>query len=57
MIKGKSGTGKTTLLNQLGLVAPLACDYLMAVSYTHLSTTLVTLAIFLELSVTVYVRA
>ena len=28
-IKGKSGTGKTTLLNQLGLVAPLACDYLM----------------------------
>lgn len=29
MIKGKSGTGKTTLLNQLGLVAPLACDYLM----------------------------
>ena len=28
-IKGKSGTGKTTLLNQLGLVAPLACDYLI----------------------------
>lgn len=29
MIKGKSGTGKTTLLNQLGLVAPLSCDYLI----------------------------
>lgn len=30
-IKGKSGTGKTTLLNQLGLVAPLSCNYLMEV--------------------------
>ena len=29
VIQGESGTGKTTLLNQLGLVAPLACDYLM----------------------------
>lgn len=29
MIKGKSGTGKTTLLNQLGLVAPLSCEYLI----------------------------
>lgn len=29
MIKGKSGTGKTTLLNQLGLVTSLSCEYLM----------------------------